>query len=297
MLDVAGVSVSLAAVIALGAGVGFLAGLYGVGGGFILVPLLSVVLGVPLPVAVGTGLAQMIGTGITALLRHRAERHSELRVDLVMMGGSAVGASAGERTVALLERAGSLALGRGRVQVATLVLDLAFAAFLIAAGWAMARGRRGAIEELAFVRRGPLARVPLPPYVDLPAVPLARVSVLVIAYLGAALGFVGGLLGVGGGILLLPLLIYGFGFPIRIASGTGILALVVTAVSGTLVHARAGHVHLPLALALAVGSTLAAQAGALASSRLPASVLRRGFSVVLGLALCAIAWDLLRRFV
>ena len=131
--------------------------------------------------------------------------------------------------------------------------------------------------------------------IDLPAVPLARVSALVIAQLGLALGFLAGLLGLGGGMALMPILVYGYGFPIRQAAGTGIVVLLASAAYGTVRHALAGHVHLGLAMALLIGASVSAQLGARATRRLPARSLRRAFAGVIVIAVAAIAWDLVRR--
>src|SRR5690606_16987447 len=96
-------------------------------------------------------------------------------------------------------------------------------------------------------------------------------------YVGLFLGFLSGLLGVGGGVALMPILLYGFGFPIRHAAGTGIVVLLVTAIAGTLAHAQQGHVHLGVAMVLLIGASISAQIGAMLTSQLPARVLRRGF--------------------
>lgn len=294
-MDVGGQLVSLPALFALGALVGLLAGMFGVGGAFLLTPLLSVVLGVPVTIAVGTGLCQMVGTATVALLRHRKLRQGEPRVGLVMVAGSVVGVTAGARTVTLLESLGDVSVGDRRIAVVTLILYLAFTVFLSLSAAAMWRSGTRRVEELEYVRRGPLARINLWPAIDLPDVPLSRVSALVIAYSGLGLGFVSGLLGVGGGIAMVPLLVYGFGFPIRHAAGTGISVLVVTAVLGTAIHSLQGHVHLGMAMVLLVGASISAQFGALLTHRLPASVLRRGFVAMIATAAAAVVWDLLRR--
>jgi hypothetical protein len=121
------------------------------------------------------------------------------------------------------------------------------------------------------------------------------VSAPLIAYVGLGLGVLSGLLGVGGGVVLMPVLVYGFGFPLRQAAGTGILVLLASAMMGTFVHALAGHVELRLAFPLLVTATLSAQLGARATRLLPARTLRRGFALVVVAAMSAVLWDLARR--
>jgi len=110
-----------------------------------------------------------------------------------------------------------------------------------------------------------------------------------------AIGFLSGLLGIGGGVALMPVLIYGLGFPIKQAAGTGILALLLTVTVGTVQHASVGHVHLGLACILLVGSTISAQFGAILTRKLPARTLRRVFSLLLWFSIFAISWDVWAR--
>jgi hypothetical protein len=273
-------------VVLLGAAVGFVAGMFGVGGNFLLTPLLSVVFGVPLPVAAGTGLCQMIGTALVSFLRHQHLRQGEVRFDLVMLAGSIIGADAGVRTLTELARSTGLLRGVPLVHV---VVDSTYVVVLVGAAltfWIEA-GRPKIVAPLARVRLGPTVR--------LPAVGI-DVSALLLAWVGFALGYLSGLLGIGGGVALMPVLVYGYGFPIRQAAGTGIIVLLVTAAYGTVVHAVHGHVELRLAMALLVGATPAAQLGAIATARLPPAILRRAFAIVVLLTALAVAWDLARRF-
>src|SRR5215470_12833326 len=121
-MDVAGQHVSILALAALGIVVGFVAGLFGLGGGFILTPLLSVVLKVPVPIAVGSGLCQMVGTATVAFLRHQKLRQGEPRFDVLMIGGSLLGVSGGARTVRALEQSGDVAFAGHTVPLVSLVL-------------------------------------------------------------------------------------------------------------------------------------------------------------------------------
>jgi uncharacterized membrane protein YfcA len=228
------------------------------------------------------------------LLRHRSLRQGEPRFDVLMLGGSAIGAAAGARAVEWLQSRGSIDLPMGRIALSTGVLYSAYLLFLAGTAWSLWRRGATTVERLEYVRRGPLARVALPPLLDLPRLPLTRVSALVIAYVGLTMGFLSGLLGVGGGFALMPILLYGFGFPMRQAAGTGIVVLLVTAIAGTVVHARAGHVHLPLTMVLLVGAGITAQIGVRLTHRLPAAFLRKALvSVIVG-TMGAIVWDLAR---
>jgi uncharacterized membrane protein YfcA len=287
-LIVQGHAVSLTGVIALGVAVGFVAGLFGVGGGFLLTPLLNVVFGVPVPVAVGTGLALMVGTSLPALLRHRALRQGELRFDLLMLPGSLLGVDAGARCLRWLSALGTTSLFGHRLPLASLVIQGGYVILLASVAGVFWRGGRAGGPT------APMARWSFWPRLDLPAVHLHDVAALPIAYLGLVLGFLSGLLGIGGGVALMPIIVFGYGFPIRQAAGTGILVLTASVSLGTFLHALHGNVHLGLVAALLVGASLSAQVGALTTQRLSSQTLRRAFALLLVAAAAAVAWNLLR---
>jgi uncharacterized protein len=296
-LWVQGHAVSIPGLVALGVVVGFVAGLFGVGGGFLLTPMLNVVFGIPIPIAVGTGLSLMVGTAVPALLRHRSQGQGELRFDLVMLAGSLLGVDAGARTLEALGRQGTVDIGGHAFPLAPLVVQAGYVLLLGTAAVVFWREGKagGPTEPLRFVRRGPWAQISFGPRIDLPKVPLRQVAVLPIAYLGFLLGFLAGLLGIGGGVALMPVLVYGYGFPLRQAAGTGILLLVATASFGTFLHAQRGHVHLGLAAALLIGASLSTQFGVLATRRLSPRTLRRLFAALLIFAAGAVLWNVWRR--
>jgi uncharacterized membrane protein YfcA len=140
---------------------------------------------------------------------------------------------------------------------------------------------------------GPLVtRVRVPPYIDLPNVGLMQVSVPLLSYLGFLLGVASGVLGIGGGVLFMPILLYGFGLSARNAAGTGVFLLFVTVVFGTIEQALHGYVALKLAMAILIGSSIGSQLGALTTHVLPNRVLRLIFSGLVAATVLMIVWDL-----
>lgn len=293
-LLVNGQPVSAPGVAALGIGVGYVAGMFGIGGGFLMTPLLVVMFRVSLPIAVGTGLCQMVGTALVSFLRHRRLRQGEPRLDLCMIPGSLVGVGLGARTLTFLARAGSLHLAGRSIAWVTLTVEGCYTVMLVWVAWNYWRHGARDVDVLQYLRPGPLSRVSLGPSLDLPAARLPSISAVLVAYVGLGLGFLSGLLGIGGGVALNPILIYGYGLPIRQAVGTGILVLFVTAVVGTVVHAMLGHVHLGLAVVMLVGGTVSAQFGALATKRLSGSMIGRIHALVILAAVGAVLWDMAR---
>jgi uncharacterized protein len=293
-------AVSLPALTAVGLAIGFVAGMFGVGGGFILTPLLSLSFKIPMPIAVGSALCQKIGTSIGSFLKHRQYQHGELRVDFVMVGASIVGVDAGTRLLALLASLGNFENAHGRpVSIVTLTLEGIYAAMLLfAASMTLNAARKHVRKPTADGRSStvgaPLVRFGLPPYIALPEVGIPRVSVTVMAYIGFATGLLSGLLGIGGGVALLPVLIYGYGFSIKDAAGTGILLLFATVLVGTFEHALRHNVDLRVALAILAGSSIGSQLGARTTARVSNQVLRVSFAVLLLGTVGAIGIDMVR---
>jgi uncharacterized protein len=276
----------------LGLAVGFVGGMFGLGGNFLLIPLLNVVFGVPLPIAVGTSLCQIIGTGVAALRRHQKLKQGEIKIDWIMLAGGLMGAEAGARLLAHLAEMGTLTVFGHQITAVKLCLSLTYIAVLsTVSAWMLhdARVRPGN----APLFHGPLTRLAIPPMTYLPNSD-RRVSVLVLAYLGFLLGFLSGMVGMGGGVVLMPILIYGLGMRVRMAAGTGILVLVASAVVGTVAHARMGNVHLGLAITLLAGSTLGAPLGATFTYHLDGRRLRGLFAYLAMVTALAVLWDLVR---
>lgn len=249
----------------LGVIVGLVAGLFGVGGGFLLNPLLALLFGVRMEVAVGTGLCQMLGTATAAGIRYRKLGVGEPKTALILALPAALGTLAGKRVVDVLSAAGKAEFG----------LRVAFLALLLFVIFQMARPKK--------TTDGPgwLNSLPIPVEITL-------------AYGGLLVGFLSGLLGIGGGILLTPMLVGGLGMTMAQASGTSVLLLLSSAFTGTWAQASAGRVNLPLALVLLIGSSISAQFGAQLAVRLAPEKLRKAFLALLLIVGAAVVYDLWR---
>jgi uncharacterized protein len=293
-----GHAVSLPALALVGLFIGYVAGMFGVGGGFLLTPMLIYVFGVPSPMAVGSALCQTCGTSIASFLKYRHLQRGEPRIDLVMLGGSLVGVDAGTRLLLYLDSLGTWRPPHGAsVPIVQIVLGVLFILLLSATAAFMFQDVRQAWKRT--VPRGdrtipgPLVtRVHVPPFIDLPNVQLTRVSVPMMSYIGFLLGMVSGLMGIGGGLLFMPILLYGFGLSLRNAAGTGVLLLFVTVVIGTIEQALHGNVSLKLAMTILVGSSIGTQFGAMTTHYLPNRMLRLIFVGLIVTTVILIAWRL-----
>ncbi len=288
MLSVGGVEVAIVWLAALGSSVGLVAGMFGVGGGFLLIPLLHVVLSVPLPIAIGSGLCQTIATSLGSLLRYRKLGHAETRLDLLLLGGSIPGVTLGTMLLEALGDMGSITIGGKVIPLIQVIVSISFLLVFFSVSLMLWFKAPSSSDDT--IKPGPLSRLQIPPKVNFPIAELNGVSAPLTCYIGLALGVLSGLLGIGGGVVLMPIMLYGFGFNIRKAAGTGIVVILVVATIGTVQHARLGNVHLGLALILMIGSASAAQIGASLTQHLPASTLRRGLALIIVAANVAFAF-------
>lgn len=289
-----GHDVSLTALVAIGLVIGFIAGMFGVGGGFLLTPVLINLFGIPAPIAVGSALCQKCGTSLASFLKYRKLGRGEPKIDLIMLGGSFIGVDAGTRALGKLDQIGNWQLFGRSVPAAQLTLDLLFVLLLsyIAIRTIREAARDAVGGDADALRPGPLiTRVRIPPFTSLPRVGIENISVPMLCYLAFVLGFASGLMGIGGGVLFMPILLYGIGLGVKDAAGTGVLLLFVTVASGTFLQGLHGFVSLRLAMAILIGSSVGSQLGALATHHLPSSLLRKIFGALVAATTLFILWD------
>jgi len=259
------------AMAAFGLVVGLLTGLFGVGGGFMIVPLLKLLFGIPYPIATGSSLSFTIGSGASGMARHLRLGNVEFRATVLMGVGGVVGAWLGKDLQGVLQ-AGIGAEGRAGFDM---VMDglflglLLLTAFLI---WSRKDDEPTGTSVLQRIRLGPT--------IDLPRTGLAGVSAVGLALIGLLVGGMTGLLGIGGGVLFMPLLILVVGLPPHQAVGTSLGVVLFASISGTIGHGLKGHVSLPVVVSLLVGSTIGIQIGAAVCQRLHAARLRKYFVVL-----------------
>ena len=138
-LPIADLTVQPALVILLGFGIGILSGFFGVGGGFLLTPLLHAFLGIPYPIAVGSGLTQMVGLTTTATLRHAKAGNVDFRLGTITMLTAIVGAEFGARTLNSLREMGNLSFAGFSVDGVTLIMSMTYTVMLVWIGLGVLR--------------------------------------------------------------------------------------------------------------------------------------------------------------
>ncbi|OPZ84166.1 MAG: Sulfite exporter TauE/SafE [bacterium ADurb.Bin429] len=279
----------LAALTGIGGIIGYFSGLLGVGGGFMLTPLLIFLFRIPEQLAVGSGMAQMIAVGFGATRRHMAAGFVDFRLFGVSAPGVVAGTFAGKWILSWLVSLGAVSLIGQQFQLARLVLSVLF---LLMLGWIAVRFWGEAGQEKSTSATGRLCWTCGPLLIALPASGVSRVSLVALLACGLLIGVMAGLLGVGGGVVLIPLLVFGFGIPMRLAIGTSSAIVMLSAIVVTGQYALIDAVSLPLVIALMLGSVLGVQIGAWHSHRLAVGHLHRVFAIVAIVVACIVLFRL-----
>jgi len=272
----------------IGGVVGFLSGVFGVGGGFLMTPLL-IFIGIPAAVAAATDSAQITAGASSGMISHARLGNVDFKMGLAMIAGSWPGGFLGVRLVHMLRGMGSF----------DFALKLLYVILLGFTGFTMLiEGMRALRGASARGRAKPSAGGPsrlvggLPLKVSFPKSGL-EISVLVPVGAGLVVGLLAAFLGVGGGFILMPVMIYLIGIPTRVAVGTGLFQIMVTCAYVTVEQAASNHtVDLLLALALFAGSTIGAQFGVLASRRLRGEQIRVLLAIIVLGVMAALVYGL-----
>ncbi len=290
-LPIAEVSVNAPLLLALGAAVGFISGLFGIGGGFLMTPIL-VFMGIPAPVAVASEANHVVASSVSGVISYGRKRAVDFRMGGVMALGGATGAFIGVELFRLIRLLGQ----------ADLVVSLSYLVFLGVIGALMLseslqtilRRRRGETHAPRQDRR-PFWLYGLPLKMRFRKSRL-YISVIPPALVGFGIGLLSAVMGVGGGFMLVPAMIYLLGMPTSVVIGTSLFQVVFVAANVTLLAAlQLGTVDLLLTLLLLLGGVAGAQFGAAMGTRLRGEEMR----ALLGLLVLSVAmsllWGLLRR--
>jgi uncharacterized membrane protein YfcA len=274
-LPIAGVSVNAFMIVALGGVVGLLTGMVGLGGGFLTSPIL-IFYGIPPAVAVASAATQITGTSISGMLAYRRRKGVDYRMGAVLIVGGVFGSLAGGLLFRLLQQSGQIDTAIG----------LLYVILLLGMGVLMAREAAVALDIIRPRRRSKPGPRHNPLIAALPMRWRFYQSGLYISPLAPLiLGFAGGLLttlmGVGGGFIVVPAMIYLLGMSSQVVVGTSLMQIVVVTAVTTLVHATTTKaVDIVLAGLLLVGSVIGAQLGVQLAQRVKPELLRMFLAII-----------------
>jgi uncharacterized protein len=289
-LPIAGQSVNALLIVVLGFVVGILSGMFGVGGGFLTTPLL-IFYGIPPTVAVASATTQITGASVSGMMAHMRRGGVDLRMGAVMIVGGIFGSFAGAALFRLLQSSGQIDLAIGGLYVVLL-------------GWIGALMLKDALTALGFFK--PVEAAEERPRHNrwIASLPLRwrfyssgiYISPLAPLALGFAAGVLTLLLGVGGGFILVPAMIYLLGMPARVVIGTSLVMILAVSGATTMVHAMTTRsVDIVLAALLLIGGVIGAQYGAILASRIKPDLLRLALAIIIMLValrmLLGLAWQ------
>jgi uncharacterized membrane protein YfcA len=286
-LPIAEISLNILQLLSIGAAVGFLSGMFGVGGGFLLTPIL-IFMHVPPPIAVATQANQVVGSSVSGLLAHWSKDNVDFKMGSVLLAGGFIGSTLGVVLFGVLKRIGQI----------DLVINLAYVILLTSVGALMLFESLRTILRMRW-RAGMPRKLHQHTWVH--GLPLKMrfrrsrlyISALLPLGLGFVIGILSAIMGVGGAFLMVPAMIYLLGMPTRIVVGTSLFQTIFVTANVTFLQAVQNHtVDVVLAFVLLVGGVIGAQVGGRVGARLRAEILR----VLLALLVLALgvrlSWEL-----
>jgi uncharacterized protein len=290
-LPIAEMPVNVFLIFGIGAAVGFISGMFGVGGGFLMTPMLIFV-GIPAAVVVATEASQIAASSLTGVIAYWRKNAVDLKLGTVLAVGGLAGTQLGVAFFNAMRAQGHLdsvivisyVVLLGGIGLLMLVESIR-AVLASQAGRTTSRRRSGAHAwyeglpiKMRFHRSG------------------LYISVIPLIVLSLAIGFAGAVLGIGGGFIIVPALIYGFRVPTHIVVGTSLFQIVVSMIAATLLHATSNYsVDVVLALILIVGGVFGAQFGARAGANLRGEYFRLLLALMIFGVAMRFALDVLQR--
>ncbi|PKQ12234.1 MAG: permease [Alphaproteobacteria bacterium HGW-Alphaproteobacteria-1] len=285
-LPIAEVSVNAFLLLGLGGIVGILSGMFGVGGGFLMTPLLFFI-GIPPAVAVATEANQIVASSFSGVLAHFRRKTVDLRMGTVLLIGGLIGAAIGVVIFNYLKSQGQVDL---LVKLCYVVfLGVIGAMMFVESLRAIRQTRRGALP--ARKKHGWVHRLPFKMRFRTSGLYISVIPPMIV---GVFVGILAAIMGVGGGFIMVPAMIYLLGMPTKVVVGTSLFQIIFVTAFTTLLHATTNFtVDIALAVLLLVGGVVGAQFGAMLGTRLRAEQLRILLAIMV-LAVCGkLALDLL----
>jgi len=295
-LPVVGIHFNILILILIGFCVGVIAGFFGEGGGWFVTPALNI-FGFPMAFAIGTCLSNIFGQSIGAAKRHQRMGNIDWKLGLIAVTISIVGFEIGSQVVLTLEKTGNA----GNIIRWCYVVFLSGLSCFMFYDYFVLQKRRlkdedegTHVEDIQPCRSGIAERlfiIKLPPMISFPISQIESVSLWIIIVIFLITGFCSGLLGIGGGFIIMPTLIYLIGLPTIIAVGTSLITVLFSSAYGCLIYAINGRVELVAAVILLVGASIGVQIGATAVKYVKGYGIRLLFAIMIAFAALSVTTE------
>lgn len=273
------------AMIGLGFGVGAATGLFGVGGAFLITPLLNIIFNVPYTLATGSSMPFTIGTSVSAWVKHMRLGNVALKTMTILVGGAICGTILGAKLHVFLKTC----FGES---IFTLVMHGIFITVLLVTAAMVWQNQN---MNSAGPDSSLLARFPGKPRITIRAAGLTNISLPGLCALGLLIGVLKGLLGIGGGVLLMPAMLLIVGLTIYQSIGTSLGIVLFGSIAGAIIYGRSGQASLWIVMLLLLGSSVGVQVGVWASRKLHAAHIKKYFSILVLLVAGVIACDFIKK--
>lgn len=270
-LPIAGNSVNVLGILGLGGAVGLLSGIFGVGGGFLMTPLL-IMMGIPPTVAAASDSNQIVGASTAGTLAHFRLGNVDFKMGLLLLAGGVIGGTGGVQLIKVLRALGNADFLINVTYV--LMLGIIGGYMFIESIQSMRKPRGDAAPETKKSAGCAKFVDSLPWQMDFKRSGV-RLSVLMPLVLGVIVGGLAAIMGVGGGFIMVPVMIYLLRMPMHVVVGTSLFQILFTCMNVTIMQAWENHtVDFVLALLLLIGSSLGVQAGAAIGKKLKGDQLK-----------------------
>jgi uncharacterized protein len=289
-LPVAGIEFNVLLLILIGFCVGVIGGFFGVGGGWMITPALNI-FGFHMAFAIGTGLSNIFGQSLGAIKKHQSMGNIDWKLGVLSIATSLIGFELGSRVVIDLEKAGEVGI---IIRWCYVVFLSGLGAFMFYDYFVLHKKLLQRMEEekntngsamkqtaqsAGFAQK--LHNINLPPMISFPKSKIDKVSLWVVVIVFLVTGFLSGILGIGGGFIILPTLVYILGLPTILAVGTSLITVLVTAGFGSLTYALDGRVEIYAAAFMLLGASVGAQIGATAVKFIKGYGIRLLFAIMI----------------
>jgi uncharacterized membrane protein YfcA len=298
-LPVAGIEFNVFLLIILGFCVGILGGFFGVGGGWIVTPALNI-FGFHMAFAIGTDLANIFGQTIGAVKKHHQMGNIDWKLGLISIITSIIGLEIGSEVIIALEKAGEVGIV---VRWCYMLLLFSLGIYMLYDYFILHPKMLKKSEEEKNKISGnklraerskisaKLHKINLPPMVSFPSSDIDSVSIWIIFLIFLCTGFLSGFMGVGGGFIIMPALVYLIGLPTAIAVGTSLITVLFSGAYGCFTYALKGRVEIIAAVIMLIGAAIGAQIGSTAVKYVKGYGIRLLFAIMIIFAAFSVATE------
>lgn len=300
LMPISGVTIFWPGLIILGVGVGIIGGFFGMGGAWMITPGLNI-LGFPMAFAIGTDIAHMAGKSLVSTMRHGKFGNVDYRLGVIMIIGTVVGFEVGAQMIMWLERIGKVDLYVRWLYVG-LLMGIAWMVFTdVRKRMSKEKAAKAAGKEIDKLATGiewhkAFHRMKIPPMVHFKTAGFTC-SAWVPIFLSFLTGWLAGILGIGGGLIRMPMLIYFVGCPTHIAVGTDLFEVMISGLYGAGTYTYKGRTELVAAMIMLVGAAMGAQVGTVATKYIKGYGIRIAFGIAVVGCMISIIMKLIPRYV